>query len=303
GNAAWVLQARTLPKTLAVAALVILAIAALFLFPWPFRMKASGSLQPVERKLVFSNASGKVVEVLKDHGDVVRKGDTLLRLENPKLQQSLAQVQGEIAQYQKQVKQAQKNRNNPLLNEEQKQNAVIEGVKASISLQTAMNKLKLIELELADLVVASPIDGQILDFKTKENLLGRPVQPGDNVMTIARLDGEWMLELFIPESNVGHVSRNMPEDANELMEVEYFLMSDPENKYEGTLNRSDVHDMAQLHEEHGHSVRMLVDIDENDLVDPRPGTEISARVYCGKEPIGYVWFHKLIEFVQSRWIF
>jgi GAF domain-containing protein len=59
GNAAWVLKARTLPKTLAVAALVLIAIAALFLFPWHFRMKASGALQPVQRKMVFSNASGQ----------------------------------------------------------------------------------------------------------------------------------------------------------------------------------------------------------------------------------------------------
>ena len=47
----------------------------------------------------------------------------------------------------------------------------------------------------------------------------------------------------------------------------------------------------------------IIDLDEADLVQPRPGTEVKAKVLCGTEPIGYVWFHELIEFIQSTLLF
>jgi hypothetical protein len=87
------------------------------------------------------------------------------------------------------------------------------------------------------------------------------------------------------------------------MKVRYVLKTDPETDLDGTLRSQGIHDAAQLHEEHQHSVRMLVDVNESDLVSPRPGTDVTIKVHCGRQPVGYCLFHELIEFVQSRLLF
>ncbi len=37
--------------------------------------------------------------------------------------------------------------------------------------------------------------------------------------------------------------------------------------------------------------------------DLRPGATVTAKVYCGRRSLGYVWFHDLLAFVQSRILF
>jgi hypothetical protein len=54
----------------------------------------------------------------------------------------------------------------------------------------------------------------------------------------------------------------------------------------------------------GSTVLIKVRIDKQDLPEGIiPGTQISAKVYCGRRSIGYVWFHDLVAFIQSRVLF
>lgn len=46
-----------------------------------------------------------------------------------------------------------------------------------------------------------------------------------------------------------------------------------------------------------------VAIDKRELPDPRPGATVTAKIYCGRRPLGYVYLHDLIAFIQSRIIF
>ena len=43
---------------------------------------------------------------------------------------------------------------------------------------------------------------------------------------------------------------------------------------------------------------LRVAIDKRELTDPQLGGAATAKVYCGRRPIGYVWFHDLFAFVQ-----
>ena len=45
------------------------------------------------------------------------------------------------------------------------------------------------------------------------------------------------------------------------------------------------------------------DINKEDLSYLRPGTTVRSKVYCGRRALGYVWFHDLFAFVESRVIF
>jgi len=68
---------------------------------------------------------------------------------------------------------------------------------------------------------------------------------------------------------------------------------------------------AEIHGEDGNTVRMVVEFAQEDLkrlvADPanelKVGADVKAKVLCGQRAIGYVWFHDLFEFVQSRILF
>ena len=57
------------------------------------------------------------------------------------------------------------------------------------------------------LVVRSEMRGQVVTWDIAGRLPGRPVQTGQLLMTIVDLQGDWELELYVPERRVGHVSR------------------------------------------------------------------------------------------------
>ena len=64
GKTRWVLQARTLPKTLSIAGGVLLVLLVLGLWPARFTLESKGTLEPVMRQDVFADIDG-VVEDLK----------------------------------------------------------------------------------------------------------------------------------------------------------------------------------------------------------------------------------------------
>ena len=66
GKSKFIVQARTLPKTIMVAVAVVAVIVALFLVPADFDLHAKGTLEPVDRKDVYAGVEGQVYEFGKD---------------------------------------------------------------------------------------------------------------------------------------------------------------------------------------------------------------------------------------------
>ena len=62
---------------------------------------------------------------------------------------------------------------------------------------------------------------------------------------------------------------------------------------------------AEVHGEEGSTVLIKVEINGQDVPEAarKPGATVTAKVYCGRRSLGYVWFHDLLAFVQSRILF
>jgi hypothetical protein len=71
--------------------------------------------------------------------------------------------------------------------------------------------------------------------------------------------------------------------------------------HRGTLQ--EVHQRAEVRGEEGNVVLVRVAIDKRQLSQLRRGASVVAQVHCGRRSLGYVWFHDLVEFVQSRILF
>ncbi len=312
GNMGWVISARTLPKTLAVLAAVLAVIAGLIFIPWDFDMKAKGKLQPQDRRFVFPGVDGKVVRVLHEEGDIVPEGEPLVELENTAIQSEIARIEGELDIARTRKKIADKQRLNPKLEESDRLRAEQEASRLAITINSLLADLAIQTKNQQELIIRSPIAGQIVKpFEVKRQLMGRSLTTANTLMVVANLGGEWALEVNMEEDNMGHIAEamraaptmNVNGQVIRKLDVEYILKSDPENKLQGYLLETNIHDAAELHEEYGHSVLMVVNIEKEDItVDRLPGTEVSVRVHCGKEPVGYVLFHELIEYLQSQWL-
>jgi len=64
---------------------------------------------------------------------------------------------------------------------------------------------------------------------------------------------------------------------------------------------------AEVRGDEGNTVLIRVGINEETMGQIRPhlqqGAEVTGKVYCGRRAVGFVWFHDLIAFVQSRILF
>ncbi len=214
GKTRWVLQARTLPKTLSISAAVLAVILFLALWPSKFEMEAKGTLEPVDRRDVFVNTENSVVEDLKvDHGDQVRADQLLAQLRSTKLQNETAMVRGELSS----TKQAIASRQRDLQEEGKLSTEVrsrLRGEKAELeakrdSLELQLDLCKKNEKELS---IKSPISGQVVTWDLRNRLPnGRPVQRGQVLMRVADPSGTWQLELHMPENRMGHIAEAQKE--------------------------------------------------------------------------------------------
>jgi hypothetical protein len=131
-------------------------------------------------------------------------------------------------------------------------------------------------------------------------LIHRPVHRGDTLMSIVDPAGEWQLEVLMPEDRMGHISRAQHELGSELT-VSYILATDPGVTHLGKVQ--EVHQNAEVRGEEGNTVLVKVAIDKRQLADPRPGAQVTVKIACGRRSLGYVWFHDLAAFVESRILF
>jgi multidrug resistance efflux pump len=304
GQAKWVLQARTLPKTLAVLGCILALLAFLCFFPWDFNLKAEGTIFPKDRREIFAKTDGKVTEVFVEHRQRVTRGQELVRLENPDLTTELARIQGELEEAREQAATYDYQQTNAsALERSDRMSLAKESSAVKGRIMTLEGQERLQKEEVENLTITSPIDGEVITWDVKRMLLYRPVSRGNLLMTIANPNSEWELEVFMEEDRMGHVRRALPDDPNEPMKVTYILASNPKRKLEGKLYAKNIHDQAQVHEEYGHSVRLSIVVDKNDVQDLLIGTEVTAKVFCGRRSFGYVWFHEMIEFFQAKVFF
>jgi multidrug efflux pump subunit AcrA (membrane-fusion protein) len=304
GKAAWVVRARTLPKTLTIAGLVLVALCIMTFVHKDFYLKAKGSLEPSIKQDVFVAVSGIVNEVHVEDQQLVQAGDPLVTLENTDLEVQLQEVLGQLQTTHEQLLSATdaltRGANTNLSEDEKvRLGGQMSELKARIKSLDLQHKLLLRKNEL--LKITAPISGQVmLSWDVEESLMNRTVEPGQVLMTIADPSGKWELELYMKETRSGKVDVARHEIKPDL-DVKYVLATDPGAERNGTV--ADVEDITQMHDEEGHTVRIRVAINQSDITDPRPGTTVRGKVLCGRAAIGYTWFHEAFEWVQANILF
>ena len=316
GKSRVLVAARNLPKTIAAAIAVTAVAATLTLVPYDFTVTADGKLLPERRRNVFAELDGMITEVKKTHGDAVTAGEVLavqrssaldeqevaLNKERDAVLQKISTVDLQLRKFSAAT--ARPGDRDQLIAEK----AVLQTQLDGLDKQVAFHKS-----QREKLLIRSPVDGKVVTWKVKDLIQGRTVRTGHRLMEIADPSQGWMLEIYVPEKKMGHVTAQLDEllrqDSQAQLEVTFILATNVDQKLVGRVTT--IHANAEVEGDKGNTVRMDVEFDQEQLkqivADPardlKVAADVKAKIRCGRAPIGYVWFHELWEFVQSRILF
>ncbi|MFM7205617.1 MAG: efflux RND transporter periplasmic adaptor subunit [Planctomycetaceae bacterium] len=300
--------ARNLPKTVAALLAAAAAIAALVFVPAELRLEGKGTLEPVHRREVFAQIDGVVerIEPGVEGGAEVKAGQLLATLRNRDLEVAIADVLGKKASSEEQLVSTRRS-----LLEDDKVSADeklrLAGRRAQLEreVESLEAQLALYAQKKKDLEVHSPIDGVIVTWQVRDLLLLRPVEKGQVLMSVADKTGPWELEIKMPDDRLGHVNRAAAEAraAGRELDVDYILATDPGTRHHGAVK--EIHEQAEVHGEEGNTVLLRVTIDptRHEKEELGAGASVTARVACGTRPLGYVWFHDVLAFIQTQILF
>lgn len=316
-------RGRTLAKIVGVLGAIVAVLLILIFVPWKLTIEGRGALLPEERRITYAPIAGIVVDVPVQHGQRVKKGDLLLRIDSRELSKEKGRL---IAEEQEAKTQAsylaiQVNKANSTGNDDERIQLQGQLNEARIKSKSARDQLDIIDEQIESMRVTAPQDGIVTTWEVKKNLLGRPVEIGQELVSVAATGGEWVLEVDVPDDDMGPVlaarskleravkEGKKPADAKLFA---YFVTAtDPEHRYPGYVIR--IASKAEL-VDNKHVVKVTVGFADDVRKDflsrnqeLRPGAEVRARIDTGEARLAYVMLrdvvHVFYETVLFRWPF
>jgi multidrug efflux pump subunit AcrA (membrane-fusion protein) len=315
-------RGRTLAKIAAVLAAILAIILIMALVPWQLTIEGRGSLLPESRHKIYSPSQSIVVQTPVEHGDRVEEGDVLLKLESKDLEKEKIKV---IADRDEAVNklsylrgQLRRSQSKP----DEKVQIQGEIAQAEIKELSSRDQIKVLDEQIELLKIRSPQKGIVTNpFQVKKELLGRPVEVGQELMEVAAADGEWVLEVEVPDDDMGPVLAAKSKLEREIregkkppeakLEAYFVTATDPEHRYHGSVRRI----AAKAETVEGkHVVKVTVEFPQavqRDFLrrnqELRPGAEVRARIQCGDARLAYVLLRDVVqvwyETVLFRWPF
>jgi len=308
GKSRFLTTARNLPRTVLATLAIVGSIAALIFVPAEFRLEGKGTLEPVHSREVFAGTDG-VVETLEpglEHGAMVKKGQLLATLRNIDLDVALADILGRKASSEEQLFSTRRALlQDNKISADEKTRMAGRAAQLQREIESLEEQKKLYDAKKEDLKIRSPIDGVIVTWQVRDRLILRPVEKGQSLMSVADKTGPWELEVHMPDDRLGHINRAVlaAQKNGRALDVDYILATDPGTRHHGTIK--EIHEQAEVHGEAGNTVlvRITIDPSRHDKEELGAGATVTSRIACGKRPLGYVWFHDVLAFIQSQILF
>jgi len=184
--------------------------------------EAAGILEPVIMVEIKSKASGEILSIAVETGDVVEQGQLLVQVERTDARQTLAQAQAdlEVARARLKIAESQLERANrmraqEIISDQDFEQAELEHANARAQLVRAESMLETARERMAETTIRAPISGTIID-RTVEvgNVISSATQVvggGTLLMTMADLE-EVQVRTLVDETDIGRVQPEMLAD-------------------------------------------------------------------------------------------
>ena len=262
-------------------------LALLAIWPVDFEIEVRGQIQATNWQRLYAPDNGTVETVYFHNESQVSDGEKLLTMSNPDIELQLQRITGEILTTTAKLTSARTNR----LTGNDPQASINEQI-----LQTQLSNLEvdrtLIQKQADELIVKAPFDGTVFLRDPQNELAVRPVQRGQLLLQIVANNTDWQLELDIPDQLRQYVVDYQRESTN-AVRVRYVIKA--ASNHDWTTNLTSVDNAVQVS---GTELvcKATATIAELPAIHQRPGTSVTARIYCGRRSVGFVWFREVIEF-------
>ena len=299
----WMFRGSALPKTIAILSAIAVALIAMFIVPIDFDLEGNGKFKPLDEKQVFAHVDGEVAGVFVKNGDIVQANTPLLQLKNSELEQQISSIKGDIATSIAKRNSAFELQNAPRLTELERNRVQQDIAESTTTIDSKTEQLALLEAKKGKLLRLSPIAGMVTTWDVEKVLNARPVVTGQLLMTVTNLDGDWEIEVRMPEKRMRYLDLAMQEAKDkglDYLEMDFVLKSATEVTRKGKLLTIGVSQRAELDTEDGAVVKLrcIPDAEAMQLIRKYPGAEVIAGVKCGKRSAAFVWFHEVVEWLR-----
>jgi hypothetical protein len=166
-----------------------------------------------------------------------------------------------------------------------------------------------------DVAKLSKLEWTVLNSNFRQELTDRTVQPNEPILRLGAKSGPWEIDMKIPQKHIGQVLEAFVLEKTDRLDVDFLLRSDPTRKFKGVLLLDKIAGEADpSHDDTGEAepvVTAKVRIDGEDIPEefrvPREllvsGTEVHAKIRCGKRAMGYSLFYGVWEFFYDKVVF
>jgi hypothetical protein len=319
----------------AIAAVTLsLLVSVLILVPYPLKMEAKGELLPEVRRQIFPPVAGTVRKFRVVPGETVPENRSLAYMHDLQLFKQLHQLMREQENAGHEADEAEKQYGRNDLPQSEKQKFRTDAQKQR-TLQESKNK------EILDLVQrtnawveepgyfdlkAPPMTPEevrkvgrpewtVLNSNFREEWLNRTAQPSDALLRLGAKNGPWEIVLRISQKYIGQVLQGFDYQHTDVLEVDFLLRSDPTHTYRGLLYKDRIAGEATPGRDDNNEpepyVLAFVQVDgpgiPPDMRLPHDsltsGTEVHAKIRCGKHRLGYALFYGVWEFLCEKVLF
>lgn len=275
----------------------ILVVAIFVCLPMPSLVPVTGVIRPVELD-TYHAASDAVVESLHvDHGQLVKRGDTLATLSSSDLQEqetSLLGRQAVLMRQQEQVNQTLMSRPSVQSNSE----PIHDGREVEEEIESIRRQLEIIRESKERLILRALRDGRVDAWRLQERLANRPLRRGDDVLSVIAADTAWVVDARVPQTRLQTVdnawqAETLTADVGTTWSSEMNLVATAE-RFGPIL--PDPTDGTP-------SVVMRLSLQQTPTLGDQPLAEMPARVtlYCGHTPVGWFLVQDVVHWCQVQW--
>jgi hypothetical protein len=213
----------------------------------------------------------------------VTAGQKLVQLESQSLSEQIIIVEGELAEATQQLQNLELADLRFELNSQPDDQTAPDRTQTASEIkrlkaktETLQERQLLLQQQVDELLLVSPIAGQVTTQDVDRRLDSRPVSRGDLLMAVAAMNGEWEIELSLPDNRVEFV------EAADDPVVRFRIAADSESIYQGTIRELDFRTHRPTPQAEWRA-RAIVDFDETDLAQNlRLGSRVVAKIDCGK---------------------
>jgi multidrug efflux pump subunit AcrA (membrane-fusion protein) len=301
GNGLELIGGRYFSGTLATVVLLVATAVALTSVPSELTVSARGQAQSTARQTVFARENGVITQVPVEHGQLVEAGQLLLEMRNTDLEVEITSLVGKLTTTREQMLSLQRTLlDNPRLDSVEQSRLSGDLLQLRQVADSTERQLALVRHKEQQLQVRADHAGQVVTWHIREKLLHRPVQKGQALLAVVDPESDWELELSVPERHISYIL-DAATRAPDPLKVTFVLSSYAGQTFEGRLTEIDR--VTTARDDEGNSVRIRAAIDRNQLPELRSDATVVARIHCGEQPLGYVWFHDLIDTVRTKVLF